>query len=154
MTETLLVLSFLAAPERLVPEREVRELVAVARAAEERHHLPLGLLLAVVLAESGGRRNLVVRWTGKNRLGCDTGAGQVHVPMCEQERVRRLLLLSVNLDRSASLLARSERRCLSDKRPHLRACRRSPWALYNAGSTRWWPRVARIWRRLLGRGEA
>lgn len=138
-----LAAAVLAQPECMMSDGEALRLVAVASNAEKRHGLPAGLLVAVALAESGGKRRLVSR----HRKGCDAGAGQVHVPGCHSGRLERLLQLSVNLDASASVLAKSRARCA--RSPRLRFCKISPWAGYNAGSPRWWPRVYSIWRRLM-----
>lgn len=126
-------------------------LLLEARAAEVRWQLPPLLLVAVILHESGGRQRLVVRERGGH---CSVGAAQVLVPGCERARVQRLLVLSTNLDQGAAVLSRSRVTCR--RHPRWRACRRSEWALYNAGSTKWWRGVERKWERLRWRpgGEA
>ncbi len=121
-------------------------LLLEVREAEVRWALPPALLVAVVLHESSGRQRLITRERGGH---CSVGAGQVMVRGCHRERVQRLLVLSVNLDAAARVLDRSRRLCEAHRR--WSACRRSRWALYNAGSATWWGGVARIWRRLLWR---
>lgn len=121
-------------------------LVATILSAEARYQLPPGLLAAVVMHESSGRK-IVVRGVGKGRAGCDVGEGQIHVPGCDRRRMRTLLTLSVNVNEAGRLLARSRSRCSRSVPP--RFCRRSEWAGYNAGSPGWWGRVARVWRRFL-----
>lgn len=116
-----------------------------AQAAEARWALPPLLLVAVCVAESNGQRRVF-----PDNGGCSVGPAGVYVPGCESARMRQLLRLSVNLDTGASLLARSREKCR--RHPRWAACRRSEWALYNAGSRGWWGRVERIWRRLRGRG--
>jgi len=121
-------------------------LLLEAQAAEVRHDLPPLLLLAVVLHESGGRERLVTRERGGH---CSAGVAQVLVPGCDRARLQRLLVLATNLDAGAAVLARSRRLCA--RHPRWAACRRSEFALYNAGSRAWWPHVERIWRRLMWR---
>jgi hypothetical protein len=95
----------------------------------------------VVLAESGGR-SLVL----PSRGGCDVGVAQAHVDGCAPARVAALLPPGRSLEAGAAVLARSRRLCA--QRPRWAVCRRSHWALYNAGSPGWWPRVAAAWGRL------
>lgn len=117
-------------------------LLLEARAAEARWELPPLLLVAVCLHESRGR-NIV---TGERDGHCSAGPAQVLVRGCDRERLRRMLVLSVNLDEAGRLLARSRDVC--SRRPRWAACKRSPFALYNSGSSRWWRGVSRIWDRL------
>ena len=138
-------------------------LVAAASPVEQRYDLPAGLLVAVVLVESGGRAGLISR--RRKCGGVDVGAGQIHVHIdqlrfarvlafptfaisVDQRRIRQLFALSVNLDRAGKILASSRKRCRAH--PRWTACRRSEFALYNAGSRTWAGRVHRAWRRLLG----
>lgn len=121
-------------------------LVAAATPVESRYALPAGLLVAVVLCESGGRVRLISR---RRFDGCrDYGAGQIHACNPSRRRLALLLALSTNLDRAGQLLAGSRARCA--RHPRWAACRRSPFALYNSGSRTWAGRVHRAWRRLLG----
>ena len=119
-------------------------LISAASPIENRYGLPAGLLVAVVLVESGGRPGLISR---RRYDGCrDYGAGQIHACNPSRRRLGVLLALSTNLDRAGQILAGSRERCRA--RPRWAACRRSEWALYNAGSSRWWSRVLRRWRTL------
>lgn len=146
----LFLAAWLASGLGRISPAETLPLVEEAERQEERHGLPGGLLISVILIESAGR-SLVVR----RRCGWDVGPGQVHVhalgPWVPRERLARLLVLSTNLDAAAGLLARSRATC--HRRPRLRHCRRSVWAGYNAGAPRWWPAVARVWARLRGYRE-
>lgn len=130
----------LAQPEFRAHDRAEAMAVEIER-AERRHHLPALLLAAVVLAESGGLSVVSPRRTCGGR---DAGPAQIHSH--DPERLRRLLVLSVNLDDGARLLSRSRETCR--RRPGWAVCRRSHWALYNARSPTWWGRVARRWERL------
>lgn len=143
----LLALSALADPANRAHPWEVHAIVAEADRASRRHGLPVGLLVAVVLAESGGR-NIISR---RRRCGGrDAGYYQVHTHAAVHVlRFRRLLSLEVNTDRGASILASSKARCA--RHPRWAACKRSSFALYNTNSETWAPRVLRIWRRLLER---
>jgi len=138
----VLLAAYLAAPQRVAPEAEARAVGVEALRAEESWGLPAGLLLATILAESGGRRRLVTR----ERRGCSVGPAQVYVPGCHRERVQRLLVLSTNLTRAGALLDGSRRRC--ERHPRWRACRRWEYGLYNSGSSTWSSRVLAIWRRI------
>jgi hypothetical protein len=119
-------------------------LIAAASPVESRYGLPPRLLVAVVLIESSGRAIVSRR---RRCGGVDVGVGQVHVHEPTRARVRRLLVLSTNLDRAGYLLARSRRLC-GDR------CR-CPEALYNwSGRTRWCSRLYARWRWLLRGGES
>lgn len=148
MILALLTLAALAEPSCRVGPARMQAIVAEADRASRRHGLPVGLLVAVVLAESGGR-NIISR--RRFNGGRDIGPAQVHVHAHDPQRLRRLLALSTNLDTGASILASSRSRCA--RHPGWAACRRSEWALYNANSKTWAPRVLRIWRRLLRRAQ-
>lgn len=150
MNSAILALAILAHPNNLMTPRQVSYLLVESKRIEEKYHLPESLLVAVVLAESGGRL-IVARGRGKRRAGCDVGPAQVHVPGCESSRMRRLLVLSVNLEESAKILKWSESKCVA--RPEISACRRSRWALYNGGSKTWWARVEAILDYLRGYDE-
>ena len=144
MTPHLLALAMLAQPECHVGRTRALTIATEALRQEVRYDLPRGLLVAVVLAESGGRK-IVARRRGKGRRGCDSGEAQIHIPRCDERRLRRLLVLSTNLAEAARLLAQSRQTC---QRRSLTPCEISEWALYNAGSRGGWPRVERIWERL------
>jgi hypothetical protein len=122
-------------------------LLLEARMAEVEHAIPPLLLVAVIAHESGFRQRLVTR---EKHGHCSAGAAQVLVRGCDRARVQRLLVLSVNLDAGARILASSRATCR--RHPRWGACWRSEYALYNARSERWWSGVARKWRRLVGRG--
>jgi hypothetical protein len=145
MTAALLALAALAQPQCHARPWEMQRISEEAERASQRHGLPAGLLVAVVLAESGGR-NIISR---RRRCGGrDVGVGQIHAH--DAQRFRRLLVLATNLDRAAAILAASRRRCAAT------ACRCRE-AHYNwNGRTRWCRRVHRIWRELMrsSRGEA
>lgn len=121
-------------------------LLLEAREAEARWALPPALLVAVVIAESNGRR-LVFRERGGH---CSVGPAGVLVRGCERERLRRLLVLSTNLDEAGRIAARG--RLLCEKHPRWRCCRTHWIGAFNSGSPRYASRVLRIWRRLLRRG--
>lgn len=138
VTPTLLALALLSAPESHLKPDEALALAGSVLDAEKRYHLPPMLLAAVVLHESGGRHI-----TAHHRHGCDVGPAQVYVPGC-QARMRWLLSdQRLNVMAGARLLSWSRARCRS--RP-VGPCRRSEWALYNGGSSSWWPAVNRIWK--------
>lgn len=146
MTPLLLALAMLAQPECRVTRGRAELLAAEVLRVERRHHLPPLLMAAVVLAESGGIP-LVARGRGKGGLGCDVGPAQVHLPGCRPAaRLAALAAPGRNLEAGAMVLSRSRRLC--SWRASWAVCRRSRWALYNAGSPGWWPRVAQIWARL------
>lgn len=140
MNPTLLALALLSAPESNLGQDEALALAGYVLEAERRYHLPHLLLAAVVLHESGGRSVVA-----HHRHGCDVGPAQVYVPGC-QARMRWLLSdQRLNVMAGARLLSWSRSRC---RRHPVGPCRRSKWALYNGGSSSWWPAVERIWRRL------
>lgn len=152
----LLTLAFLAQPECRVGHVRARLLVEAAQEASARHRLPRGLLLAVVLVESGGR-NVVARGRGKGKLGCDVGPAQIHVPRCVKSRVRWLLRPARNVLVGAQILARSRRKC--SRYPWWYGCRGGLYGRYNPGSASWGPEVRRVWSNLLkscevGRGTS
>ena len=128
-------------------EAFIFSLIVQSRLAEVRHALPPLIITAICAHESGFRQRLVTR---EKHGHCSAGAAQVLVRGCDRARVQRLLVLSVNLDAGARILASSRATCR--RHPRWGACRRSEWALYNANSSRWWSGVARKWRRLVGRG--
>lgn len=141
----LLLLASLAQPECLVSERKMTHLVAESRKVENKHNLPRGLMMAVVLAESGGRK-VVGYFRGENKTGCDVGEAQIHVKKCKRDRMQRLLVLSTNLDVGAKLLSESRKKC--ELHPRWAACKRGEFALYNEKSKSWWGRVKNIWQNI------
>jgi len=138
----LLLAAYLAHPARVAPPADALEVGHAALEAEARWQLPAGILLAVILAEAGGRARLVTR----ERHGCSVGPAQVYVPGCHRARVQRLLVLAVNLDRAGALLAGSRRLCGQHAR--WRACRTHWVGGYNGGSPGYAARVVAIWRRI------
>jgi hypothetical protein len=142
---SLLVAAMLAQPECAASEAKINRVAQQVIVSAHKHGIPTMLLAAVILAESGGRK-IVTR----HKYGCDVGEGQIFVPACDRLRMQRLLVLSVNVDRGADLLGESQKRCMARK---IRPCLRSKWALYNAGSRGWWPRVKRIWGRMMRYGD-
>lgn len=116
-------------------------LVAAASPVEARYGLPSRLLVAVVMAESGGRAVVSRR---RSCGGVDVGVAQIHVHNRDQRRVRQLLVLATNLDRAAYLLARSRERC---SKPRSRCVCLEAHYNWN-GRTKWCRRVHRIWREL------
>lgn len=138
----LLLLAFLAQPQCHVSAARASAIVAEAERAERRHHLPSGLLLAVVLIESGGRSIISKR---RKCGGWDVGVGQVHTH--DRDRFQRLLTLSINLDESGRLLRGSIDRC--EAHPSWSACRSCAAGLYNAGGhKRWCTRLKKVYSRL------
>ena len=145
MTAALLALALLADPAYRAPMWEAQQLAETVRAVETRYGIPAGLLAAIVLAEAGGKRNIISR---RRYDGCrDYGIGQLHDCSPSRRRLRQLLTLTVNLDRAGYLAAKSRVRCSGPRSGCV--CLESH---YNwGGRTRWCSRVYRIWRRLLER---
>ena len=117
-------------------------LVAAATPVERRYGLPGGLLVAVVLVESGGRNIISQR---RRCGGRDDGYGQIHAHKPSKRRLGVLLALSTNLDRAGYLLAKSRDRCARARK----ACRCLE-AHYNWNSRTWCGRVYERWARLRG----
>lgn len=145
MTAALLTLAALSDPACRAHPWEVHAIAVEAERASQRHGLPAGLLLAVVCAESGGR-NIISR--RRSDGGRDYGVMQIHARDLSRRRLAILLSLAVNVDRGASILAKSRERCSRARRP----CRCLE-AHYNWRSKTWCGRVHRIWRRLIERFE-
>ena len=140
----LLAFAILAQPQTRLDAPGALRLATAATRLERRYNLPRALLVATVLAESGGL-NLVSR----HRHGCDVGIAQIYVPRCEPGRVAELRPKAANLEEGARQLDASRRKC--SRHPRWRVCAIAPWTLYNSGNARrWWGRVSRIWRRLRG----
>lgn len=137
----LVVAAMLAHPLCLVDEMQARHVAQVAIVEERRHHLPSMLLVAVVLHESGGKKII-----SRHKHGCDVGPAQIFVRDCKPQRVKSLLLVENNLKTGAKILADSRYFCR--KHPRWRACKRSKWALYNAGSPTWSASVMEVWREI------
>jgi len=143
VTPIVLALSLMAQPDWR--GGDALPLATEARAVEVRYGLPLGLLLAVCLIESGGRQRLV---SPRRRCGGrDIGAGQVHHHQ-GRARLQQLLTLSLGLDQAGRLLVQSRDRCR--RHPRWAACKRGSYSLYNSASPGWSARMQRAWRRLLG----
>jgi hypothetical protein len=114
------------------------------RRAATAYSVPEGLLAAVVLAETGGRV-VVARGRGKGRRGCDVGIAQIHVPDCDEKRVKSLLYVRKNLFQAARILHLGRGVC--ERHPGLWYCKRGWWwARYNPGSRRWARRVWKTWQ--------
>ena len=139
-------LALIAQPEAKINFQAAQEITAHVVRVEKKYQLPPMLLLAVVLIESGGRKNIVGYGRPRGRNGCDVGAAQIHVRECNKERMRRMLLLSANLDEAGRLLAGSRSKC--GKHPSWRPCWRGKWSLYNADSEGWPRRLDDAWERL------
>ncbi len=140
---SLWVATFLAQPECTVTSRTARSVIVEALRREKKENLPTGLLVAVILAESGGTPGAI----GYHRHGCDVGAGQIYVSKCDIRRVRKFLDLRANLKQAARILVWSRRECT--KHPNWRGCKPSLHGLYNSRSKTWGPRVLRIHKRLI-----
>jgi hypothetical protein len=134
VTPALLALALLAQPEAQVSRRAARELVSASLAAEQAHGVPTGLLVAVALAETGGRAR-----TRRERHGCSVGPWQLYLPGCPEAAVWALQAagLAAQAHGAAWLLAARRRS---------QGC---PWRGYNPGSRGWCRRVEEIHRRLL-----
>ena len=137
----LLTLAALAEPSCRAHPWQMHALVTEADRASRRHSLPVGLLVAVVLAESGGRNIISRRRYNGSR---DHGVMQINAHHLSKRRLALLLTLEVNTDRGASILASSRSRCAG------RACRCLE-AHDNWNSRTWCGRVHAIWRRRRGR---
>lgn len=145
MTQAVLIAVLLAQPECRADHRQVQEIVKAAQVVRARYGLPEGLLLAVVLAETGAR-DVVARGRGRGRVGCDVGVAQIHIPGCPPAKVAQVRPLLQNLTRSAQILAWSRSRC--SKSPGWSGCKYCLWGRYNPGSRTWCKKVLRIWKRL------
>jgi hypothetical protein len=141
----VLIAAFLAQSECHVGPQQAQEVVRAAQVARVRYGLPEGLLLAVVLAETGGR-DVMARGRGKGRVGCDVGVAQIHVPGCFPDKVAQVRPLLQNLIKSAEILSWSRSRC--SKSPGWSGCKYCLWGRYNPGSRTWCKKVLRIWERL------
>lgn len=137
--------AFLAQPECCVSRQRALKLVRAADRASRRYSLPEGLLLAVVLVETGGR-NVLVRGIGKSKAGCDVGPAQIHVPYCIPHQVAKMRITLPNLMKSAQILSWSRSRC--SRYPRWTGCR-CLWGRYNPGSRSWCRKVLRVWEKLL-----
>jgi len=141
MTAAVLALAILAQPECRIQPDQARTLARVSLAAEREQELPSGLVAATVLGEAWGL-DLVSR----HRHGCDVGQAQIKVPRCDWTVISMIRPQQINLRISALKLHRSRVKCR--RWPHLPACKRCIWGLYNPGSKRWCRRVMDIWRRI------
>lgn len=144
MISTLLTLAALADASCRGYVWEVQQLSESVERESVVRRLPTGLLLAVVLAETGGR-NVVSQ--PRRCGGWDVGYAQVHTH--KHTEIGRLRNLEQNIRTAAGLLVASRDKCSINQR--WRVCRRSPWGLYNAGSSTWSTAVHSIWRRLMMR---
>lgn len=145
MTLALLTLAALASPQCRAHPWEMHAIAVEADRASRRHSLPVGLVVATILAESGGRNIISRRRYNGSR---DHGVMQINARDLSKRRLARLLTLAVNIDRGAYLLAKSRERC---SRP--RSGCRCLESHYCWRSATWCGRVHRIWRRLLERLE-
>lgn len=140
-----LLAALLAQPEAHIGPQSARALIQASQVMESRFRLPAGLLVAVVLAETGGR-DVVARGRGKGRRGCDVGVAQIHVPGCHRSAVAAVRPLLQNLKKAAKILNWSRTRCR--KSPSWPGCRQCIWGRYNPGSSTWCLKVLEIWGRL------
>ena len=143
---SLWVLAFLAQPECTVNRQTATKVVQEAMRQEQSYSLPPGMLLSVILAESGGRPSVIATGVGRGKRGCDVGVAQIHVRDCLPGRVAEMLDVEKNIEEAALILSRSRAVCGLRK---IKCCADSRWCLYNSGSRKWGPRVHRIHRRLL-----
>lgn len=148
---SILVASFLAQPQCRVGPDRARAIVEAAQHSRVQFRLSEGLLLAVVLAETGGR-DVVARGRGKGRLGCDVGVAQIHVPGCAKRDVDLVRPLLQNLAKGAQILSWSRSRCV--KYPRWYGCKYCRWGRYNPGSRTWCKKVLRIWKNIRGAPNA
>ena len=148
MTPTLLALAMLAQPECLIKRPQMVRIASLVLKVERHYGLPSSLLAAVVLTETGGR-NVIAAGRGKQKMGCDVGIAQIHVPYCDQRLVNRYIDIEKNLKRSAYLLLLSKRKCT--QRPNFPGCSVSIWGRYNPGSRRWARRLLDIHSRILNK---
>ena len=127
----LLLSLFLQHPKCMIRPPQARVIVRSAITAARSYHVPAYVVLAAVLKETGGRRVTVTLKDGS----CDIGPWQIHTTDCRPAVRIALNVPQASAMSGAALLDWSRKRCMGSDPP--KACERSVWALYNAGSKTW-----------------
>ena len=134
MTAYLLALAMMAQPNCYRGKTQVKQVASAIMTASSEKGLDPVLMAAIVLEESGGR-NIIVHGRGRFKAGSEVGPFQIHCQAANPGCINKYRKLKEGARKAASILDEGRRICR--RRIKRRFCYRGWWSWYNPGSSHW-----------------